>query len=384
MAEGADDLWGDGFGRFVADHWQRSPALLEVAKDPVADMGLDDVEEIIATGPPAKDIRAVREEGGELRSQPCPTRHDSDRVDQFALFHLYANGWTIIANSVDRASGRLAALSAGISDALDVHVNINLYLTPSGSQGFLPHVDGHDVLILPVVGEKAWEIYDCPIELPLEHQETPPLEDDTPSTVHQVGPGSMLYMPRGYRHRAWSGGHACAHLTVGLHPVRAIELVEALVRSVAERDVRLRVGLPRSEALAVGRQELADLGRVLVDLDDDVAHEVVADVRRSVERRVLRHTTFAPGTTLSAIECVESVTADTVLRHRSGQVPIVAVDHEADQATLTVSDSTITMPAWVAPALRYVAEHDVLTPRQLPELSESSALVRSRGEALGR
>ena len=62
---------------------------------------------------------------------------------------------------------------------------------------------------------------------------------------------------------------------------------------------------------------------------------------------------------------------------RASQLRVV-VGHEADQATLTVSDSTITMPGWVAPALRYVAEHDVLTPRQLPELSESSALVLVR------
>lgn len=372
----SSDLWGDDYESFMSQHWQQRPALVDVIRDPVGDLDLDDVEEIVTTSVTASNIRLVREEAGELRSQSCPTWDDSDRVDPLAMFRFYAEGWTVIANSVDRANGRFSRLAAAFDDMFDLHVNINLYLTPPGAQGFLPHIDGHDVIVLPIVGEKSWEIYDCPLELPLEHQPSPPLEDGTTSEVMHLAPGRMLYIPRGWRHRAWSESGACAHLTVGLHPIRAADLATVLVRAVAERDVRLRVSVPKSEALALGRDQLVELARVIGELPDSIAEEVVTDVRQSVHKRLLRHSGFAPGGTLQAIDRLDGISTETVLRHRSGHEHIVAAGDET--ASLVVSNTTVTMPAWVEPALDYIATHPSFAVGELPSLTESSALVLAR------
>lgn len=368
-------LFGDGFSEFLESHWEKAPSAMEVRSDPIADLDLDAVEEIITTAALANDIRLVQAVDGDLDTKPCPTWM-SGRVDPHALFRSYADGWTIIANSVDRAGGRLSALAAAFDDLFDVHVNINLYLSPPGAQGFLPHVDGHDVIILPIAGEKVWEILDCPVLLPLEHQPTPPPPDGAPTATMTLGPGRMLYIPRGWRHRAWSDGAGCAHLTVGFHPIRIADIVASLVRAVAERDVTLRRSISKSDALAIDRDGILELASAVSNLDVDIADDVVADVRGTVQDRLHRNSGFAPGGTLMAIDRLQELHLDTRLHHRSGHEYSVHVDNDA--ALLIVGNTTMSMPSWVEPALGYVAATAVFSPRDLPGLTESSALVLAR------
>lgn len=369
-------LFGDGFEAFMQTSWQREPKLIDVFDNPVASMGLDEVEALISVACRPSRVRAIRESAGELSAEPCPTTHDRSEVDPLALFKLYADGWTINANSVDQADGRLSALAAQFSRLFDLHVNINLYLTPPGAQGFLPHVDGHDVFILPLAGEKSWETYDRPVELPLEHQSTPPLPDDAPSRVLSLSPGQALYLPRGWRHRAWSDSGGCAHLTIGLHAIRTIDVVSALVRAVAERDVRLRTNVPNSDVAALDRDALAELARVVAEFPDEIADDVVRHVRDHLYSRVLKESGFTPGGTLRAIDQLDAIDLDTRVRHRVGHA-YVARRTDAE-ANLFVNNTTVSMPGWVQPALDYIAGTRAFIVRDLPGLSPPSALVLIR------
>ena len=84
-------------------------------------------------------------------------------------------------------------------------VGANAYLTPRASQGFAPHYDDVDVFILQQEGKKRWRVYK-----PLKGGVLPRkssrdfLENEIGKPVMDVvlGPGDLLYLPRGWIHQA--------------------------------------------------------------------------------------------------------------------------------------------------------------------------------------
>ena len=88
-------------------------------------------------------------------------------------------------------------------------VGSNAYLTPLHSQGFAPHYDDVDVFILQLEGYKRWRVY-----APFNKAETLPRASSRDYTEKEVeemgeeevdmvlGPGDVLYLPRGWIHQA--------------------------------------------------------------------------------------------------------------------------------------------------------------------------------------
>ena len=72
----------------------------------------------------------------------------------------FADGYTIVLESVQRYVRALAALLHSIEVELNYAAQVNAYITRPESQGFVCHYDGHDVLILQIRGSKLWHIYD--------------------------------------------------------------------------------------------------------------------------------------------------------------------------------------------------------------------------------
>ncbi|KAL9189859.1 hypothetical protein ACHAXT_009534 [Thalassiosira profunda] len=88
-------------------------------------------------------------------------------------------------------------------------VGSNAYLTPLHSQGFAPHYDDVDVFILQLEGFKRWRVH-----APFNKRETLPRESSRDYSQKEVeeggeeildvvlGPGDVLYLPRGWIHQA--------------------------------------------------------------------------------------------------------------------------------------------------------------------------------------
>ncbi|KAL7511831.1 hypothetical protein ACHAXN_008761 [Cyclotella atomus] len=88
-------------------------------------------------------------------------------------------------------------------------VGSNAYLTPLNSQGFAPHYDDVDVFILQLEGFKRWRVY-----VPFNKAETLPRASSRDYTEKEVeemgeeevdmvlGPGDVMYLPRGWIHQA--------------------------------------------------------------------------------------------------------------------------------------------------------------------------------------
>lgn len=148
--------------------------------------------------------------------------HGHAQID--SVMGLFIDGATIILNSVDVRDEQLSALCNDVERELGCRTQINAYITPANSQGFLPHSDDHDVLILQVYGEKWWSVYDTPTPVPLPHQAVRSRDPISKTYISRapeediiLAAGDLLFIPRGLIHAAQTGAQPSLHLTLGLH-----------------------------------------------------------------------------------------------------------------------------------------------------------------------
>jgi Cupin superfamily protein len=131
-----------------------------------------------------------------------------------SLFAAFLDGCSIVMNHADHLSPRLAVLCEDLQEFSFPHVYCNTYLTPPGGISSVPpHADDRDVFILQIFGYKTWTVYQrIPVPYPYPHEQVGKNGIPVPDAVLQgpillqrtLGPGDVLYMPRGYVHVAKS------------------------------------------------------------------------------------------------------------------------------------------------------------------------------------
>ena len=186
----------------------------------------------------------------------------ADSKDVWANF---GDGCTVRLLSPQLHSDLVQGLLSTLELEFGCMVGANAYLTPGGkSQGFAPHYDDIEAFILQLEGRKRWLVYPPP-----NKAETLPRfssSDFTEADIEAVdpvidtilGPGDVLYMPRGWIHQAHTlkgstrNDHSL-HLTVSAMQKWSwadfldMILPEALEAAAAsETSTAMREGLPRN------------------------------------------------------------------------------------------------------------------------------------------
>jgi ribosomal protein L16 Arg81 hydroxylase len=127
---------------------------------------LDDVDRILTTAQSTREEVAVVNAANKIKTADYVYGNDRVKVDQ--LFRLHEAGGTIILNHLHRRQPPLAKLCAALELEFCAPFQPNIYLTPPKAQGFHPHFDTHDVLVLQLAGSKRWQLYGTPIVLALK------------------------------------------------------------------------------------------------------------------------------------------------------------------------------------------------------------------------
>lgn len=279
-----------------------------------------------------------------------------DLVDPIRVARLFAAGGTIIINNLDQYSPRVRALVSQLEAELRVHAQANLYLTPGGAQGFAAHYDSHDVILVQVIGQKQWRLYDSPKGLPMRGERFDPAATKPGERTAELllQPGGVLYIPRGLMHDAVAVDDGPSmHVTIGLHAFRWSEVLLEALAAQAIVDPDLRAGLPlgalRSDASVDALREAmrARVDRLIEAMRwDDVSPRLLAQFDRD-------HKEHLPGL---MIDAVTPITAETVFVRRGGVHAEVALDGEA--LVLTVDGRSTRWPAAVAPMLNAALTHE--------------------------
>ncbi|GKZ00147.1 hypothetical protein MPSEU_000968000 [Mayamaea pseudoterrestris] len=174
-----------------------------------------------------------------------------------SLFAAYLDGCSIVINHAEILSEHLFALCHDLQHSLP-HVYVNTYLTPPMVQSVPAHADDRDVLVVQLLGNKEWIVYEqVPVALPYRHEQVGKCESlPVPDYVLQgnvllqtvLQPGDVLYLPRGYVHCAKACAAECSfHVTVALatHDWSYGRVVQKATKQLLSAQTKHRMALHR-------------------------------------------------------------------------------------------------------------------------------------------
>jgi bifunctional lysine-specific demethylase and histidyl-hydroxylase NO66 len=355
---------------FFEQHYETAPLHIR-RDDPERFGGLPTVEDVdfLLTGTvcarsrPSDGERLVRAEpDGSLSERRVMTLRDSGTVDVQAVYRAYAEGFTLIVNQVHRRSSPVALLCRGLQADLHHPVGANLYVTPARSQGFLPHVDTHDVFIVQLHGTKEWHVSAPELELPLAGRRTgrQTLPD---AQTYKLGPGDVLYLPRGFRHAALTGSSSSTHLTVGVEAFRWHDVFREAIDLLADEDVAFRTALPVDYFdRPLASEEVAALAsRLAAALGDE---SVLERVRERIRSRLVAMSAPVGFSRFPSLDALAALHAGSVVCRDPSVVCVVrAADGEA---TIEFLGNYVAGPRSLEPALRFIAANDRFTVADVP------------------
>ncbi len=204
----------------------------------------DSIDDLLAVFRPHLSLVSLVR-GSERKDQYIYRLADGG-FDVAAIGRDFADGFTIVLDSVQRYVRTIASLAHSIDVELDFAAQVNAYFTPPQSQGFVAHFDDHDALIVQIRGSKIWHLYEGLDVAPHQmwrHQPIPDAELPTPVDV-RLQAGDVLYVPRGRVHAAESTSELSVHLTVGLHAPTLLLLATRILNSLNGSDDGVHTRLP--------------------------------------------------------------------------------------------------------------------------------------------
>ena len=254
---------------------------------------------------------------------------------------LLRMGGTIILDLIESLSPGVAAVAASLQNAMGGVAVCNAYCSWQSHQGFVAHFDTTDVFAIHVEGKKRWRVYEGRVDNPIDEAgpEDGAGKAPSPGAVLEeieMGPGDLLYLPRGQYHEALASSEASLHLSFGISQATGIEVVSRLLRSLPDESL-FRQSLPHFDRPQAHRDHLRRIA--------DRLHEVLSDpglsdqIRAWQRDRVLdeRNAHFELPSREPVVEYrvrslglrLERAAGTPVIRFPGGELPLEPTDGDA-------------------------------------------------------
>ncbi|WP_424888871.1 JmjC domain-containing protein [Streptomyces sp. XH2] len=232
--------WVGDVAGFTGRQWQREPAVFtpETLASP---FGLDELDAAFDGGllrtPYLEMVRSDKvtvPAGAYTTSRVVNGTTHHGFADRAKVVALLRSGATLLLRCVDQWHRPTGDLVARLSEELGRRVEAFFFVTPAGSQGLAVHRDDADVFVLQAAGRKTWYVHDAPAVADWALGELPD-DERSPLRLRSVlEPGSVLYVPRGFAHRAVGAAGLSAHLSLTIRDVSLQDLRTALERQLTE------------------------------------------------------------------------------------------------------------------------------------------------------
>jgi hypothetical protein len=271
------------------------------------------------------------------------------------LLGLYARGATLILNQAHCALAELNDTCRILTRELGFPTQTNIYLTPRHSTGFGKHADDHEVLVLQIAGSKSWTVY-------------PP---DEPCVEIDMQSGDLLYLPRGMSHSARSREEDSIHITLGLKPAYAFELIRNLAALAAEMDGFQQPQPPLFAGTGAMQEFEADSLTRLRSLLAELKPSALTDLRH--DQLLANQAQGWPGR-FSDLRIVHLMTPDTVVCRRPGI--LAAVKHAGKFLNIEFADRQVTVPVFMRHELRRVLGESSFTIDEIGGMITSAGKIR--------
>jgi bifunctional lysine-specific demethylase and histidyl-hydroxylase NO66 len=364
---------------FFGSYWEKRPLAVKRAEPGYHRKlpGLAEVDGLITAtvfgaGARTTEGRLVRtERDGTLVQHPFLLDGDG-HPDVHHIYRSYDEGYTVVLNGLHRRSVIVSGLCSELEADFQCPVGANLYLTPRNAQGFRPHVDSHDVVIVQIHGDKQWRVGATPAR-PFPTVAFPGHAIDAVEDPRDylLTPGDALYIPRGYAHEATTQLSSSLHLTVGIHPYTWADLLAECLRLVATENADLRRALPVGHlAAAIHDDDTAVLKQSIAMI---ASQTILEAARLSLGSKLLKRQVATTGH-FASLDLAPQLTVNSLVE-RGFQGPCrVRVTH--DRVVVDYPGNYLSVPKFLAPALEYaVNASGAFSVASVPgELSDSDRL----------
>ena len=292
--------------------------------------------------------------GSYTRTARTGSSQIDDLIDPGRTLDLFADGATIVLQGLQRwwppATRFCRELELGLGHA----VQANAYLTPAGAAGLAPHHDTHDVFVLQVAGTKHWTVRAPVVDTPLSrHVSDHDVAAAQPVLFeHDMSPGDVLYLPRGFVHSAAAQQGVSLHLTVGILATTVHDVLRTLVDRAGD-DVAFRRTLPPGWPYDDDAATTA-VKAVVAELVDWLGRVDPGDVAGTLRDRFVANRSPLLDGQLLEVATLGRIDDDTVVTRRPGTVAQVraVADERPPRVRLTLGDRTVVLPAALDPVLR--------------------------------
>jgi ribosomal protein L16 Arg81 hydroxylase len=232
--------WVGDVEAFASQRWQREPVIFRPERSAVP----FDLHELDA---------AFR--GGLLRTPYLemvrsdkvvipPDAYTTSRVihgttydgfaDRAKVISLLRGGATLLLRRVDQWHPDTGNLVAHLSEEIHRRVEAFFFVTPAGRQGLAIHRDDADVFVLQAAGRKTWYVHSAPAAASWLPGDLPDDEHSPRLLRADLDVGSVLYVPRGFAHRAVGAAGLSAHLSLTIRDISLSDLRSALEQLMSD------------------------------------------------------------------------------------------------------------------------------------------------------
>ncbi|HEX4421382.1 MAG TPA: cupin domain-containing protein [Kofleriaceae bacterium] len=348
--------------RFFAYVWERECSLQRGAFGAAHELlTLDQFEALVAG--------AAADSSGRLNvvdKIARPLRADADEAAAVsAVFRSYHAGHTLLLTELQRTWRPVAQLCRALeSELIGLGVRVaqrigaNAYLTPARSQGFDIHYDDHCVFVIQLAGAKQWQVYPPRVELPVERctATIPESQLAPPCLEAELRSGDVLYIPRGFPHAARTGGDSSLHVTLSLHTLTWLAVVQAALRDKPALRRSVPMALASGDAQTYFDDELQP-ALAIRDIDDQLERHAAKLIARLVpvphhrirELDRLRLAELGPDTRVERVEGT-----------------LCVVYRDGDQVMMQLPGNSLCLPAAMEDALQFIARTRAFSPAQIP------------------
>ncbi len=336
---------------FFAEYFEKKPLVIKRGQPNYFSdlLSFTEMDRVISTmGLQHPEVNVTKSDGNIT---PADFAYETGQIDPVRVNQLFADGATVILSGLHERLPRLARYCRAMEAAMSARVQTNIYMTPPGNQGFNPHYDSHDVLVLQVQGTKEWRVYGTPIELPLQDQGFERGMDVGEEVMRfMLEPGDTLYLPRGMAHDAVATDETSLHITTGLMFRTWADVLAEAVIAKAHREPAMRRALPPGFA-----NHGADL-----DVYGDTYAEIVALLADAHVGKMLGgfREEFLTGRVprvegqMAQLAMLDSLTVDGRVGGRPHLV-YGLYDEEGEQVRLTAQGAEIVLPDFAKSAMEY-------------------------------